>query len=476
MSRLTNGSEREKGQAVLLVILGLSLFLIGALGLALDGSQMYAHRQMAQTAADSAAEAGILSILAGTNATSAFPFGTGAPPTAFTCTTADGRTPCVYARRNGFGATASDTVSIDYPATVAGVPLSSDPVPAIRITVRRTLNTGLIRFIGPSTTSITAIGVAAIVNQSNLVPLLITHPTFPNVLANGSADLRVCGGPPRSIQVNSDSPGALSISKVVNLAHAGPADPGNCTTGTGGDFAVFGGPTAAPASLDLGTTGRYDQPATPQRDPFENIPAPAVPAGGIKSAYSGPGCPVVSCTLYGPGLYNGLVVKNETALFKPGLYYITGNKGFGNAANGNMLMATGWGSDLKTGAGMVVYNTGTGAFNVGANSNATLVGADNNSFYEGILFFEDRNAVAMTHSLGGGGSINLTGAMYITNWLTVMQNQPSQYQTLDLAGNSGIQINGSIVVGALSMSGTSFVTFNLALGPSLPTRRAGLVR
>jgi len=125
---------------------------------------------------------------------------------------------------------------------------------------------------------------------------------------------------------------------------------------------------------------------------------------------------------------------------------------------------------------MVVYNTGTGAFNVGANSNATLVGADNNSFYEGILFFEDRNAVAMTHSLGGGGSINLTGAMYITNWLTVMQNQPSQYQTLDLAGNSGIQINGSIVVGALTMSGTSFVTFNLALGPNLPTRRAGLVR
>jgi len=51
-------SAPEQGQAVLLVILGLSLFLIGALGLTIDGGQMYAHRQMAQTAADSAAEAG----------------------------------------------------------------------------------------------------------------------------------------------------------------------------------------------------------------------------------------------------------------------------------------------------------------------------------------------------------------------------------------------------------------------------------
>ena len=70
----------------------------------------------------------------------------------------------------------------------------------------------------------------------------------------------------------------------------------------------------------------------------------------------------------------------------------------------------------------------------------------------------------------------LTGALYITNWRTLMQNQPTQYQTLNLGGNAGIQINGSIVVGALTMAGTSFVTFNLAAGPNLPTRRAGLVK
>jgi hypothetical protein len=57
-----------------------------------------------------------------------------------------------------------------------------------------------------------------------------------------------------------------------------------------------------------------------------------------------------------------------------------------------------------------------------------------------------------------------------------MRNQPTQYQTLNLGGNAGILINGSIVVGALTMAGTSFVTFNLAAGPNLTTRRAGLVK
>jgi Flp pilus assembly protein TadG len=471
-----NGPGGENGQAILLVILGLSLFLIGALGLAIDGSQMYAQLQMTQTAADAAAEAGIMSLFAGTNATSAFPFGTGTPPASFTCMAGDGRTPCVYARRNGFGASADDTVTIDFPTTVAGVPLSTDPVPAIRVTILRSLKTGLIRFIGPSTTSVRAIGVAAVVQQSAQVPLLVTHPSLPSALLNGAALLKVCGGPSVSIQVNSDSPVAVSLSKDVDLSHAGPNDPGNCTTGTGGDFAVTGGPTSPPAGLNLGTTGHYNQPSTPQQDPYQDIPAPAIPPLGTKSVISGGGCPSAPCTLYSPGRYSGGIrVKNDTALFMPGLYYIDGG-GFINDANGKMLMAVGFPADPKTGSGMVVYNTGVGIFDLGANSTATLVGSDNTSFYRGILFFQDRDAIAQTHNLGGGGAITLTGTLYMTNWLTVMQSQASQYQTLRLGGNAGIQINGSIVVGVLNMAGTSYVTFNLAAGPILLTRRAALVR
>ena len=129
---------RQDGQAVIIVVVAMSLLLIGALGLAIDGGQMYAHRQMAQAAADAAAQAGIMSIFDGTNATSAHPFGTGTPPIASSaCTTTDLRTPCVYARDNGFGGTTSDTVTLSYPATVSGVTLSSVSVPALAVTVQR---------------------------------------------------------------------------------------------------------------------------------------------------------------------------------------------------------------------------------------------------------------------------------------------------------------------------------------------------
>ena len=69
-------NHNEKGQALLLVVLALGIFLIGALGLAVDGGTMFVHRQMAQAAADAAAQAGIMSMFTGSHATAANPFST----------------------------------------------------------------------------------------------------------------------------------------------------------------------------------------------------------------------------------------------------------------------------------------------------------------------------------------------------------------------------------------------------------------
>src|SRR5438045_2863314 len=49
--------NNRKGQALLLVVTALGIFLVGAMGLVIDGGQMYAHREMAQAAADAAAQA-----------------------------------------------------------------------------------------------------------------------------------------------------------------------------------------------------------------------------------------------------------------------------------------------------------------------------------------------------------------------------------------------------------------------------------
>src|SRR3954447_26199137 len=104
----------ENGQALVLMVAAIGLVLLGAMGLAVDASQLYGHRQMAQAAADAAAESAILSIFSGTN-TGTNAFGTAT----FTCTNgSDAHTPCAYAVLNGFGQTSSsDVVSVDFPTS-----------------------------------------------------------------------------------------------------------------------------------------------------------------------------------------------------------------------------------------------------------------------------------------------------------------------------------------------------------------------
>ena len=266
-----------------MVVAGMSVFLIAAIGMAIDGGQMYANRQMAQTAADSAAEAGMLSILRGTNATSGFPFGTGAAPIpSSVCTTTDGRTPCVYARDNGFGGTAADTVTLSYPATVSGVTLASATVPAFAVTVRRTLPLGLTRFLrGATSTSITAKGTAGIIGKVSTNCIYVLDPTAQNAfqVSNGSAvTLTGC-----ALAVNSSNATAASIiggstvtASAINVV---------------GGVAINNGGSAHPAP----TTG-----VTASPDPLASLPSPAV--GGC------------NFTNYSPGWVRGRLTLEPTAV------------------------------------------------------------------------------------------------------------------------------------------------------------------
>jgi uncharacterized membrane protein len=52
----------QKGQAVVMMVLALGLVLMGALGLAVDVSNLYVQRRMAQADADSAAQAAMMSV------------------------------------------------------------------------------------------------------------------------------------------------------------------------------------------------------------------------------------------------------------------------------------------------------------------------------------------------------------------------------------------------------------------------------
>src|SRR2546422_11280813 len=65
---------RQRGQTFLVIVVFIAVFLLAVLGLATDYSQVWAHRQMAQGAADAACQAGAADVfLKGTDPTGNIP-------------------------------------------------------------------------------------------------------------------------------------------------------------------------------------------------------------------------------------------------------------------------------------------------------------------------------------------------------------------------------------------------------------------
>jgi hypothetical protein len=341
-----------------------------------------------------------------------------------------------------------------------------------------------------------ATAMAAIVSVVAPVPILVTHPTLTQSLnLQGNPAITICGGPSRSIQVNSSDANAFHMggSASVDLSHAGPLDPGNCTTGTGADFGTWGGPAANPG-VTLGV-GRYVEPSSPILDPLANVAPPAIPTtigshAALANGVSGcPAAPKKACQLYTPGLYaGGIDGKNSTPVFEPGIYYLQGG-GLSCNANCDLYMGTGFtdgASGTNTGwtGNVMFYNTGSaaqptnsGSINIGANGSVNLVGSPGGSAYKGILFFEDRAADAQSHSMGGGGAMTLIGTIYLTNTLATMKAASAHYQGLTLQGTpgSGTLVQGEIIVGTLTLGGNGGITMNLNPNASLVVRQVALV-
>jgi hypothetical protein len=139
-------------------------------------------------------------------------------------------------------------------------------------------------------------------------PLVIMHQTASSSLSvSGSGKIIVLGGPQRSIQVNSNSATALTVG-TVDLSHGGPSN-------TGSDLAVFGGPTAKPANVSLGSTGHYVVHSIPLGDPFLATSAPNRPST-LGSARAVPfwvnGCPDPNgCVEFSAGDYTGCTASGN---------------------------------------------------------------------------------------------------------------------------------------------------------------------
>ena len=369
---------------MMLVIVSLGLFVLGALGLAIDGAQIYAQRAMAQTAADAAAQAGIMSIYDGANATASSPFGTGSPPSSFTCTTAtDSRTPCVYARLNGFGGTSNDTVTVSFPTTVSGATLSSTAaVPAISVAVQRSVPGTLIRMLGLTSTVVKAKATGGIIGTVPTGCIYTLDPTSPGAfsMSNGASVTMDCG-----VEVLSTSSTGGTITGGSSLT----------ASTINGKFSINGGSTSNPAPTNVAST---------VTDPYASIPAPSVGSScdAAHTNYS----PGYGTWTLNPGTFcGGITISNgATATFNSGTYVIKG--GSLNIVGGTTV----------TGSQVMFYLTGTnvsyGSVTISNGANATFTPPTSGT-YTGLLFFQDRSITSSVNAtFAGGVALKLTGGLY----------------------------------------------------------------
>ncbi len=399
-----HGPGSERGQAIVLAQVALSLFLLGALGFGLDGAQLFAQRQMAQTAADAAAQAAVMSILRGTNSTSTNPFSTAS---SFTCAVPpaalDLRTPCVYAQDNGFG-TSADTVVVSFPASISGVTLANVATPAVTVTVQRVVTTGLIHFLGIASSTIKVKASAGIMASVPPTCLYVLSPSASSAMAasNGASVNMNCG-----INVNSSSATAMSVTGGANVKATAVSVVGGSSVNNGGSV------SPAPVTGVQAVT-----------DPFAAVTGPTVGACNYTNYSPGWG----SWTL-NPGTYCGGITINNgaTANFNPGTYIING---------GALSFA---GGATITGGGVMFYLTGTnasyGSVSINNGVNVTLSGPTSGA-YTGLLFFQDRSITSsVAANFAGGATMQLTGSLYFPTTAVSFSNGASGNGTTALIAN-----------------------------------------
>src|SRR5712671_7197624 len=112
----------QRGQVFIAIVIFIAMFLLAALGLATDYTQVWAHRQMAQGAADAACQAAAADVfLKGTDPTASTDF----PGldfswigSTFDCSAKPNSVPCKYASFNGYS---GSNVSVSFPSSLPGV-------------------------------------------------------------------------------------------------------------------------------------------------------------------------------------------------------------------------------------------------------------------------------------------------------------------------------------------------------------------
>lgn len=523
----------DSGQAVITVLLVLGTFLLGAIGLATDFSNLWFHKQKAQTAADAACQAGamdLLEIAEGASTTTSAGF---TPGTGFSCSTASGAAPCKYGALNGFSApgltanTESNEIAVSFPSTVPGVTAPPSGIgganPFMRVDVTDRVKVIFSALLTKNKTQdVVATAKCGLILSKSAPPIDVLSPTgSPSLLISGNPSISIIGGPSLSIQVNSNSSSAVGANgskSLIDLTKAGPSGSGGILGVTGAESVLSQFQSGTPTSTF------WDASSPPISDPYAQLATPGKPitAGTHTSVvYKVDGCPdTTGCDEYFPGDYTAkLKVQNVTAIFNPGLYYL--ENGLDLASNSVVRPSTVTGST----DGTMFYFSGTSSVSVAADSGSKtagidaftvssiqcpggatvslkdssgnvvtqvngniLLGACSGTYGDpllqnrGMLFFQNRSAAAATPSWGGGGQFVLAGNMYFHHCNSTGTGTSCVSTAYDdvftLQGNSGsgTYVLGAIIADNLTLGGTSGIAMNLNPSPAYSILKAELLQ
>jgi hypothetical protein len=447
-----NRRRADAGQASIVVVLMLSLFLLAALAFAVDYTNIWFQRQQVQTAADAACQAGAMDmyfVAAGqTLSNMGFTYASGTIATGGNCNSysAPGPTMCWYASKNGFNGYSGGnaTVSWSFPTSVPGASATASSVtksPFMQVSVSQPVKTYFSTLLtGSQTQQVSASTTCGLVQQLGAAPLTVLNPTVSGAVSLGSsAVIKIVGGPPRAIVVDSSSSSAVFFgsSSFINTSKGGPLY-------TGSDVAVVGAQAAPGSAYYNFGIGSWTAPASPVIDPYAGVAAPAsvksiVPVTGTSGktvAHNIDGCPVTSCTEFAPGYYPwpGISLGSSVvAIFLPGTYYMDSSITAGSSASLRMAKR------CATSQGVI---SGT------LYCNNTITFTPNWTVSAGLMFYFHSGTMSFGSSSGGTGGMDTVPSTD----LTCDGSNPDPTGKLGLPASLG----GNVLVGQCTKNGSYY--------------------
>lgn len=415
-------SRRAERGAVVLVIAVLAVVLLGFIGLAIDTGHVSTAASQLQAAADAAALAGAQQLSWEASSNGSFPLTRQAAVSCGGANEAAGM--AVVLQANAANAPDGDVVVGTWDATSSSfVPNTSSPN-AVKVTARRTQASsggplGLLfgGLFGVSSSDVARSAIATWDAVENSM-VHVNHPSAAGALSmNGTTLLDVGGG---KVMVNSCDPSAIKLVGSAELVAASVA------TNGGAD---------APAGAIQGTLEEW---VPTQPDPLAHILPDTYSFTSLRSSLpkpkGGSGSITASGT-YSPGYYpKGINIKSSTVVtLNPGTYVFASTAKLAGSARlqgegVTLLFDAGVNLSVSGSASMVLTPPASGDF-------------------EGLaLMFHRNNTSSKACSLGGGGTFDIEGSVYV----------PAG--TLELHGTSQFQDFGQLVCDKLSVRGTSEIT------------------